>query len=532
MKNKKLIGILIFSAVIIIAVVTSIVIVEDIGFLGKNADNSVVSNSLCLVDTDDNKKIYVNTNGEIVEFDKYSSMSNFSYGSSLVEKDDEKFIINSTGKIIVPSDKYDSIKEISNEGLNYIAEKEDQYAILDSFGKEITEFKYSWITTVRECDKIYKIEDYGKTGYISVTGKELVEPLYDKEDLNCFADTKSNMLVIKVKDNYKVFDLNDYSLKYEITLSNAYISIEDKYAYDIDTKTIYLFDKDINYKAKLNVDVKDEIYVGWSNEYESVFKPYTDYGYLIYKNKGGKDVLVALDGKTLETGYFHFSMGKDYIFLDNYDSSADDSVKIYNGSALKKTLKGHSIGTKKIVNNEFALVKVPLECLLCNDTFKLFDKEGNLKFNGEKFEGKSHYNNKYMVYIGESKIVLPSGNVVNIGENKFYSLIYDYSKEEYTEEYVVVENDGIYKLIDKSNNVMTEIGYADDYSMFSDVGIIVYMDRNTNNYYALDYINKKTLFESDYKIEYLDGYKCFKVWNNGVNVYSLKGELIYTDKGE
>lgn len=539
MNNKTLIGILIFSAVIIVAVVIFIVIVKDSVFLSKGIGNSTASNSLCLVDTDGNMKVYVNTNGEVVKFDEYSSMSNFSYGSALVEKDDKKFIINSTGKIIVPSDKYDSIKIISNIGLNYIAEKEEQYAILDYLGKEITEFKYSWISTVRECDKIYEIEDCGKTGYISVTGKVLIEPLYDEEDLKCFADTDSNMLVIKVKNNYKVYDLNDYSLKYEITSSNVHVSIEDKYIYDIDAKTIYLFNKDIDYKAKLNVDIKDEIENGWISGYESIFEPYTDYGYLIYKNKEGKSVLVALDGKTLETGYFNFSMGTDYIFLYNYDSSInDDSVKIYNGSILKKTLKEHSIETNAIVNNDLALVKIPLECFFCDDTYKLFDKDGNLKFDDEKFERKSHYNNEYMIYVGESKIVLPSGNVVNIGENKFSSLIYDCSKEEYTEEYIVVEEEGIYKLIDKSNNVITEIGNADEYSMFSDVGIILYRDRDTNKYYVLDYINKNTLFESAYEIKYLDGYKCFSTQNwsnndyNGVLIYSLKGELIYSRKGE
>ena len=540
-KKPKKINIWFIIGIIVVVLIVSFGIVVGSGLLSNEkkkavSNNSVVSGSLYLVDKDDNKRIYLNTNGEIVEFDKYSSMSIFSYGSSMVEKDNKKFIINSSNEIIVSSDKYDSIDILtdnatSDKGLNYVAEKDGKYALLDSNGKELTEFIYSWISPALKCDKIYEISDYGKNGYISVVGEELVEPLYELDDLEFFADSKSNMLVLKVKDNYKIYNANDYTLKYEVTLPNAYVSVQHKYIYDINTKTIYLFDKDINYKTNLVVDVKDEIKIGWTNEYDSIFEPYTDYGYLVYTNKEEKTIVVAHDGKILEKGYFYYLIGKDFIFLYNYDSTNyDDSLKIYSGSTLTKTLNGHSVSEKRIINTDFGLINVPLECLLCNDSFKVFDKNGNLKFNGEKF--KYNNSNDYTVYIGENKIVLPSGNVINIGENEFKSLIYDYNKEMYIEDYIVVKGTETDKLIDKSSNVIIELGDSGYYSMYSDVGIVLYRDSNTDKYYAFDYINKKKLLESDAEIQYLNGYKSFKVWKNGVKIYSLKGELIYSDKGD
>lgn len=176
-KNKSIIvGIFIFLIVIIVSILVVVMSTKTV----ENKDETKVSkSSLYEVDHYDNTYVYVDTDGKIVTMEEYEYVTNLESGSSLARKngEDDYSIIDNKGNVIVPSDKYDSIDDTLGMfdsltlNLNYVAEKQDKYALLDVEGKELTDFKYDNISSWMFNNYIYKIEVDEKYGVIANTRK-------------------------------------------------------------------------------------------------------------------------------------------------------------------------------------------------------------------------------------------------------------------------------------------------------------------------------------------------------------------------
>ena len=180
MNNKKniIIGILIFILVITISIVLVVMSTKNI----DNKKEKRVKTSLYEVDKFDNNYVYVNTEGKIVTIEGYSKIKSLISGTSLARKneEDDYIIIDNKGNTIVESNKYHSLDDtlsmfdILTPNLNYIAEIQDKYALLDIQGKEITGFKYDNISTWMFNNYIYKIEVDEKYGVIANTRKSFI----------------------------------------------------------------------------------------------------------------------------------------------------------------------------------------------------------------------------------------------------------------------------------------------------------------------------------------------------------------------
>ena len=545
-KLSTILGLIIFIGVVTVGMVLAFIMINK-----NNPNNSneeeVLKSSLYEVDNYDNTYVYVNTNGKIVTIDGYTKIREFSKESALAKKVGEEnySVIDSKGNVIIESNKYDSIDDsVSMYSLipnsNYVAEKNYKYALLSLDGKELTDFEYDYIAQDGiDNNFIYLIEIDDKYGVISNTGKVLIEPNYDEDEIQIYFKYKNaKFIIIQIGDKCSVYDTKDFSLIVEFVgkeIETDYI----RWVSCKDSNTLYFFTgyklqfKKDNCKAERNfaIDFSNSSYPDYYNNNEICYFAYycSDKKYVVCDGKGNE----------IASNKSNLILGKDFMFAEE-----NGNIYVYNKDKLVKTIENYSIDRPGNTSGSCAVLKNS------DGYYDVFDKNGEKKSTDKYYttNAKSEEERKSCILSGivEQGIyslaisgetnkyvaVLPSGEIVDTGNLVYVDFLYDYDKGDYSNEFIIakdVVNDK-YDIVDiKGNiiidNILHNSEYRDCY-VCSNLNYIITKDKDTDTYIAYNYKDKRNVIEAktDTMLEYVKEYNIFKT---NKEIYSLDGKVIY-----
>jgi hypothetical protein len=145
-----------------------------------------------------------------------------------VKKGEKWGVINSNGKIIIRF-IYSYINVLKNDDnfIGFVASETENglYALLSMKNELLTQFKYSDISTYS--GSLFKIKKDGKYGIINSQGKEIIEPLYG---YNISKIERYDLLIAEKESKSYIFDLNG-NIKFEcddFTIDNLGIPVFTK----------------------------------------------------------------------------------------------------------------------------------------------------------------------------------------------------------------------------------------------------------------------------------------------------------------
>ena len=472
---KKVAGVIIALAVIIMIIISIVNIVknsgknvevkiysyytvyENGGFGVINSDGEIVieptyyeiisipNNSkpifICTYDVDDVNGTYrtkaINEKNEeiLVGYDKieaidnYDSKQNIWYEDNVlrVSKNGKYGIVNFEGQEVLPCE-YDEITALKGVKANFIVKKDGNIGLVNEVGQTIVNTEYKDVIPLKDEYKseYIIINAENKYGLISTSGTVLIETKYDEVkyigSLHLFA--------VKEADTWKLFDTETNSIVIdggykdivEAKSENIIVVNEDgKYGvlnkdYSVKIEPQY---EDLKYAFSIYyIAKKDGKYGIINSENETVIE--FEYQRMIYNENGG---FVEADKTDTETVVFDNNLGQKVVGIISDINTEKGYIKVYT-------------------NNEYKYYNFKLEEKNSSDLLT-----ANTLFLSKK-DGKYGYVDK-------------SGNVV-------VDYIYEDGTEQNKQGYAAVKKDGVWGSINKTGAVSLEPSVNLDNSIYVD----------------------------------------------------------------
>ena len=371
-------------------------------------------------------KVINEKNQEIfTTYDKVEAIYNYDEDNNLmyeknvlkVQKDGKYGLINLEGKEVLACTK-DNIEELKGTQSVFITTLSEKKGIVDSFGKEIIENKYTEISSLTdkyENGFIVKSET-GKYGIINYDKSVALEEKYD-EIKNIYGN---KMYVVKEADIWKV------------TNSSGESFIENKFE---DVKSIDTDNIIIKQNGKYGVvNTKSEEKIPTS--YDDLTYAFSNYYIAKKDNKYG---IITIDNETkLEFNYNYISYHTeaDFIQAETQDMKSE---------LLDRNLQVKAIGLITEINEDKNYIRIR-----DNEEYKYYNFKLEEKINTEILATNTIFlskkDGKYG-YVNEKGIV-----------------VVDYQYEDATEQnkygYVAVKKDGKWGCLDAKGQVVVEPKYT------------------------------------------------------------------------
>ena len=453
---KKVAGVIIALAVIIMIIISIINILKDSGktveskvfsyySVYENGKFGIINNNgeividptyderiaipnklkpvfICTYDIEDEKGTYktkaINNKGEeilkgyeqIEAIDNFDSKQNIWYEECVlrVSKNGKYGMIELNGKEILSCD-YDEITALEGVTNNFIVKKEDEMGLVNEAGQTIIKTEYKNILTLKEGYKseyIIQGKD-NKYGIISTSGSILLEPKYDEVKYV----GSSRMFAVKENDVWKLINAEDGS-----------IIIDGGYENIVEAKTENII---IENNGKYGIITKEK---------ETKIEPqYEDlkYAFSIYyiAKKGEKYGIINLENETIVD--FEY---QNMIYIENGGFIEADKSNVET-DILDSNLGKKITGIISEINTEKGYIKVYMDSEYKYYNFKLEEKNvSDLLTSNTLFLSKKN---------GKYGYVDKSGNIV-------VEYIYDDGTEQNIDGYAGIKKDGMWGSIDKA----------------------------------------------------------------------------------
>ena len=383
---KKVVGVIIALAVIIMVIVSIVNIVNDSGktvepkvfsyySVYENGKFGIINNNgeiviepsyeekiaipnsskpvfICTYDIDDISGTYktkaINEKNEeilkgyeqIEAIDNFDSKQNIWYEDSVlrVSKNGKYGLIDLTGKEILSCD-YDEIYALDGVKNNFVVRKEDKIGLINEAGQTIVKTEYKNIHTLKEGYKseyIIQTED-DKYGIISTSGTILIEPKYD--EVKYLGSSK--MFAVKEADTWKLINTEDGSIIIdggyeniaEAKTENIIIVNNGKYGVinkEKETKIEPQYE-DLKYAFSIYYIAKKEGKYGVINIENEIIVDF-EYQTMTYIENGG---FIIADKTEVETDILDSNLGKKITGIISEINTDLGYIKVYTGIEYK-----------------------------------------------------------------------------------------------------------------------------------------------------------------------------------------------------
>ena len=472
---KKVIGVVVALAVVVMIIVSIINIVKDSGktvevknytyyTAYENGKFGVINNEgeiviepsydeiisipnsskpifICVYDVNDvdgtyktkainekNEEIFVGYD-KIEAFDNYDSKQNVWYENNVlrVSKNGKYGIINYEGQEILPCE-YEEITALKGVKSNFIVKKDGNVGLVNEVGQTIVRTEYNNVIALKDEYKseYIIINAENKYGLISTSGTVLIEAKYDEVKYI----GSSHLFAVKEADTWKLFDTEqnkividgEYKDIVEAKSENIIVVDEDgKYGALNKDNTVKIEPQyeDLKYAFSIYyIAKKDEKYGIINSENQAVIE--FEYQNMIYVENGG---FIQADKTDTETVIFDNNLGQKVVGIVSDINTEKGYIKVYT-------------------NNEYKYYNFKLEeknsaDLLTSSTLLLSKKDGKYGY------------------------VDKSGNVV-------VDYIYEDATEQNTLGFAAVKKDGVWGSINKTGAISLEPSVNLDNSIYID----------------------------------------------------------------
>ena len=472
---KKVAGVIIALAVIVMIIISIVNIVKDSdkpvevkiysyytayengGFGVINNEGEVVieptyyemisipNNSkpifICTYDVDDVNGTYrtkaINEKNEeiligydkIEAIDNYDSKQNVWYEDNVlrVSKNGKYGIINFEGKEILPCE-YDEITALKGVKSNFIVKKDGNVGLINEVGQTIVKTEYKDVIALKDeyKNEYIIINADNKYGLISTSGTVLIETKYDEVkyigSLHLFA--------VKESDTWKLFDTETKN----IVIDSGYKDIVEA-----KSENIVVINKDGKYGV-LNKDYTVKI----EPQYEDL-----KYAFSIYyiAKKDGKYGIINSENETvIDFEYQRMAYIENGGFVEA--DKTDTETIIFDNNLGQKI-----VGIVSDINTEKGYIKV-----YTNNEYKYYNFKLEEKKSSDLLTANTLFLSKKD---GKYGFVDKSGNVV-------VDYIYEDGTEQNKQGYAAVKKDGVWGSINKAGVISKEPSVNLDSSIYID----------------------------------------------------------------
>lgn len=471
---KKVIGVIIALAVIVMIIISIVNIVKNSGekvevknysyyTAYENGKFGVINNDgetviepsydemisipnsskpifICTYDVDDVNGTYktkaINEKNEeiltgydtIEAIDNYDSKQNIWYEDNVlrVSKDGKYGIINFNGEEVLACE-YDEITALKGVTSNFIVKKDDKVGLVNEKGQTIIDTEYKNILTLEEGYKneYIIVGTDNKYGLISTSGTVLIEPIYESVKYlgssNLFAVKQNKTWKLMNTEENKIIIDDEYDDIVEAKSENIIIKENGKYGVvSKDNKEkIKPQYEDLKYAFSIYYIAKKDGKYGVINlENEEIIK--FEYTNMVYVEKGG---FIQADKTDTETVIFDNNLGQNITGIVSELNTEKGYIKVYT-------------------NNEYKYYNFKLEEKNSSDILT-----SNTLFLSKK-DGKYGYVDK-------------TGTVI-------VDYIYDDATEQNSNGFAAVKKDGVWGSINKAGAISQEPGINLDNSIYID----------------------------------------------------------------
>ena len=472
---KKVAGVIVALAVIVMIIISIVNIIKDSGknvevkiysyytayengkFGVINSDGEIViepsyddivlipNNSkpifICVYDINDAEGTYktkaINEKNEeilkgyekIEAIDNYDSKQNIWYEDNVlrVSKNGKYGIINFEGQEVLPCE-YDEITALKGVKSNFIVKKAGKVGLVNEVGQTIVNTEYKNVIALKDEYKSEYIivNTENKYGLISTSGTVLIEAKYDQVKYI----GSSHLFAVKESETWKLFDTEAKK-----------IVIEDKYKNIVEAKSenIIVVNEDGKYGV-LNKDYTEKI----KPQYEDL-----KYAFSIYyiAKKDGKYGIINSENETvIEFEY------KRMIYVENGGfieaDKTDTETVIFDNNLGQKI-----VGIVSDINTEKGYIKV-----YTNNEYKYYNFKLEEKKSSDLLTANTLFLSKKD---GKYGFIDKSGNVV-------VDYIYEDGTEQNVQGYAAVKKDGVWGSINKAGVISKEPSVNLDNSIYID----------------------------------------------------------------
>lgn len=478
---------------IIIAIVVVILIVVLVMINIKKDDTKKIEGYAKLLEYKDETYTYIFDKNKIKTYNGYSDMSDFYYDVTCVSKklEENKYfsedaLINSSEKIIVDYSVYDDITQIA-KGRYYKVEKDNQYGIIDYEGNVLIPVEYEYITvSAVQDDKEYIFvgeKENEKYEYINESGKVMMTSEGKSYSSNIsyynkFNDEYNTIISINVDGKNKYFNLVTGE---EVLKSEENISF--KYNMQIKDKKIIIYNKDMSIKEEID---SSNSYSITSDVYYKKYIVLSERT-LVDGKRSGKFTVFDENYNKIFTSDSEITLVQDINENIYFVTTGNDNVEIYSKKGLVAKIDEHTYTSSNNEKSNYIVTK-----RISENSYDVYDFKGNVVVEGiagYKYSGNlliitrkdDTSSNDHILLGNGSEIALNTGdNVIAdkyiIVENltdkivKIYTLkgnlVFDPitgTKSLYTDKYVFVKNDNVYRIFDVEEKIKKFEYNSDDF---------------------------------------------------------------------
>ena len=461
------------SKKIILIIVLIVVILGIIAFIflkpNKSNDKIDINYSSAFFLKNDGKYALFSDSGKKLTDFVFTSVRDFSNGSSLVEKDGLYGIINDKGKMTVDFGKYEKIEFI--KGMYKVTDGSKVY-LIDGNGKVLYDLEKRYLKTYSS--DVYSIlDDNVSNKYIVLNymGKSILT--LDKiEKINDFATSESN-------DYVSIF-YNNKNYIIDAISGSEVIEFDDSIHYCVndvreDGRIITMNSCSYGYDTKYKFIVDGKLY-DLNDQCERV---YYSGGTLVCKN-GNNEYLID-DKITVLVNTF------DGAYIDNQNYAMNKKGN-YNGVDFYNNGSINNVGCRLL--SSYGYMKDEMFILKTYNSKSCGTDAGYYEYyksNGEKVFDKSF---KSATNFGDDGVAIVSedGNNYYLMNKNGKKISKDYSKVVYYSGYYIVSVNNLKGIIDANGNVLVDILYSD---INFDNGEYPILTTTDSKYVVYD-LNKKT----------------------------------------
>ena len=396
---------------------------------------------ICTYDVDDKNGTYktkaINEKGELIlaGYDKIEAIDNFDSKQNVwyednvlrVSKNGKYGIINFDGQEILPCE-YDEITSLKGTKSNFIVKKDGNVGLVNEIGQTIVNTEYKNILALKEGYKSEYIivNADNKYGIISTSGTVLIESIYN--EIKYIGS--SHLFAVKQDETWKIYDTeenkividSDYKDIVEAKSDNIVIVNNDgKYGVISKTNEIKIEPQyeDLKYAFSIYYIAKKDGKYGIINSENATVIEF-EYQNMLYVENGG---FIEADKTDAETVIFDNNLGQKVVGIVSEINMDKGYIKVYT-------------------NNEYKYYNFKLEEKKSADVLT-----SNTLFLSKK-DGKYGYVDK-------------SGNII-------VDYIYDDGTEQNALGFAAVKKDGVWGSIDKSGAIAKDISVNLDNSIYID----------------------------------------------------------------
>ena len=472
LKNKKIV--LPIVSIIILAILS--ILIYNLFFNSNNKKDLRDASSFFLKNNEYKYALFSNDGHQLTDF-VFTDVSDFFDDAAYVEKGEEYGIISTSGKMLVNFGKYSDITDRS--GLYEVSTEDDHEYLIDKNGKVLYNLDDIYVKSYGGNIPYLILEYRGKRQYSiidntgrvfltipEVSGAKDIESSEMQDYISIFYDNKNYILNGYTGEQLVSFD-SDYQYK----------------IYDIseDGKIIILNATEIGKKLKLYKIIRDGKLLDVNNECEYV---YIKENTLFCKVKL-KDYYLGNDGnKSYEVTNAAYSSDNHYA-VDDLDLMK--GVTFYSEGKTIKNIPCRKLEHKQFMSNNIYILQTlsSEKCKTESIIYEYYNSNGEKIFNSE-FMDASNFDEKGRAIVSKDKknyyLIDTEGNQIG----KMYSNI------QLEEDFYIVTKDKKKGVMDINGNEIVPCKYSN-----------ISIDKNLNINFALAEIegSKNILYNLDNKKE-------------------------------